>query len=84
MSRQRSNYSSLDDSRDEADGREDDVESEQFTMPKKDDGIPWRTLFLVIFLFFGGLVSDDRYNGKMNIQIIFCIYLIRLPYLFLL
>ena len=59
MSRQRSNYSSLDDSRDETDKREDDVESEQFTMPNnKDDGIPWRTLFLVIFLFFGGIVSD--------------------------
>lgn len=59
MSRQRSNYSSLDDSRDEADAREEDVESEQFTMPKKDDGIPWRTLLLVIFLFFGGLVSEE-------------------------
>lgn len=59
MSRQRSNYSSLD-SRDETDGREEDVESEQFTMPdKKDDGVPWRTMFLVIFLFFGGLVSDS-------------------------
>ena len=60
MVRQRSNYSSLDDSRDETDKREDDVESEQFTMlDKKDDGVPWRTLFLVIFLFFGGLVSDS-------------------------
>ena len=50
----------MDDSRDETDKREDDVESEQFTMlDKKDDGVPWRTLFLVIFLFFGGLVSDS-------------------------
>lgn len=60
MSRQRSNYSSLDNSRDEFDGGiEHDVESEQFTIPnKKDNEIPWRTLFLVIFLFFGGLVSN--------------------------
>lgn len=60
MVRQRSNYSSLDDSRDETDGREDDVESEQFTMlNKKDNGVPWKTMFLVIFLFFGGLVTND-------------------------